>query len=539
MPGQPRRPGFQFLWVLAAIVICVGPVALLLLAALRGVIQHPDWLLLVWPSERRARLLWNSLSLSGSVAVVGMLTGLPAGLAIWRLPTRIKRVLQWLVLIFVPLPPYIHALVWLAAAQGINTVLLPLGLPPISLQGWGGTFWIQWMALLPLAVGITLLALQTVDPATIEVGQLLAPGFSVLGRIVLPSSAPLLLSGTGFLFLLTLIDHSVPGLLGLNTYALDIFAEFSATNQPARAFLLAVPGLVVSLLVLLGVQSGIRRIAQPGAQPGAGSGSQSGNWSRRSILHFPLPGWFLVLEQLAVALVTLQIIVPLATLVGEVGSVDRFKQSLFAARSEINYTLWLSLAAALLCLILGWLTGSGLSQSRRQSAVVWWLVTLPLAVPAPLIGIALIMAINHPPWSLVYASAAMPVLAAVSRFLPFATILMAAQINRTDPLLLDAAQIACANPIRRLVKIQLPLLAPGFLAAAILIFSLTLSELGATLLVIPPGRATLTLRIYNYLHYGASAEVAGLGLMLVGVLVLAFLLLVLGYSLWLRLRRVE
>ena len=64
------------------------------------------------------------------------------------------------------------------------------------------------------------------------------------------------------------------------------------------------------------------------------------------------------------------------------------------------------------------------------------------------------------------------------------------------------------------------------------VFALTLGELGATLLVIPPGQSTLTLRLYNYLHYGASEEVAGLSLLLTVLLVAAFGLGALALSLW-------
>jgi len=383
------------------------------------------------------------------------------------------------------------------------------------------------MALLPLAVGIALLSLQTVDPELIEAGQLLAPGYAVLTKVILPLSRPLLASGAGFLFLLTLIDHSVSGLFGLNTYALDLFAEFSATNQPARAFLLAFPGLLVGFLILTIIQTGIRRVTQPIV------------FSQRSVAHFSLPVWMQILEQTAIGLVTLQIIIPLVTLIGTAGSITRFGQSVWAARDEIGFTFWISLAATTISLIVGWMAAKGLNRYKRHCAALWWIITTPLAVPAPLIGIALIMFLNRPIWGELYGSAAMPVLAAAGRFLPYATLLIAVQLNRIDPLFFEAAQIASGNPIRRLVKIQLPLLAPGFLAAAMLVFSLTLSELGATLLVVPPGQSTLTLRIYNYLHYGASAEVAGLCLMLTITLVFSFILIILCFSVWKRLQDVK
>jgi len=49
------------------------------------------------------------------------------------------------------------------------------------------------------------------------------------------------------------------------------------------------------------------------------------------------------------------------------------------------------------------------------------------------------------------------------------------------------------------------------------VIALTAAELGATLIVAPPGRATLTMRIYNYLHYGGTDEAAALCLLMAGL----------------------
>ena len=82
--------------------------------------------------------------------------------------------------------------------------------------------------------------------------------------------------------------------------------------------------------------------------------------------------------------------------------------------------------------------------------------------------------------------------------------------NRRWTPALDAARVFQARDWQTAWRVRLPLLSPGLLASASLIFALTLGELGATLIVVPPGQPTLTLRIYNYLHYGASDVVAGL-----------------------------
>ena len=65
---------------------------------------------------------------------------------------------------------------------------------------------------------------------------------------------------------------------------------------------------------------------------------------------------------------------------------------------------------------------------------------------------------------------------------------------------------------------HLPLMAGGLSAALVVVFALSLGEIGATLLVIPPGLGTAALRLYNLLHYGAPASTAGLALSLLFII---------------------
>jgi len=172
---------------------------------------------------------------------------------------------------------------------------------------------------------------------------------------------------------------------------------------------------------------------------------------------------------------------------------------------------------------------------RRRTAWGWLLVAAPAVVPAPLVAVGLITLWNRPGLDAVYTSSAMPILAAVVRFAPLAAGIVAAQWRRLDPALLDVARVLAPRPRQVVVQVLLPLLAPGCLAAMGVVFVLTLGELGATLLVAPPGRSTLTLRIYNYLHYGAAGDVAGLCLVMLAMAVLAGLAAVAALEAWGRL----
>jgi iron(III) transport system permease protein len=142
---------------------------------------------------------------------------------------------------------------------------------------------------------------------------------------------------------------------------------------------------------------------------------------------------------------------------------------------------------------------------------------------------------NSPRLPDIYGTTAMPVLASLARFAPLATLAVLAQLRQVDRELIDAARVHQSSHLQGWLQVRLPMLAPGLLAAAGVAFALSLGELGATLLVAPPGQSTLSMRIYNYLHYGASDAVAGLCLLLALSAVAAGLLAMTALLGWSRL----
>ena len=348
----------------------------------------------------------------------------------------------------------------------------------------------------------------------------------VLLKVILPLAAPAILSGTGLCFLLSLTDYSVPSLFQVNVYSLEIFSEFSATGSPERAFLLSLPLLAAcgatSLVLLAGLkntaQSAARREAREGDHLDPVEGSSGYRW----------PAWFRGLLALTGAAWLAQAGVPVLTLLAQTSSWGNFVNSISAARSDLTFTLQVALASGLSCLPLALALARLLAKGSRLG---WGLALAPLALPAPLVGIGLIWIWNRLAGLGLYGSAGLPVLAMVARFSAIAALAVLAQHRRTDASLFEAARLFQSNPWKRWLGVELPLLTPGLFAAAGIVFILSAGELGATLITIPPGQSTLTLRIYNYLHYGASETVAGLCLMVLLVTMLIGSLAGLAYGL--------
>jgi len=301
-------------------------------------------------------------------------------------------------------------------------------------------------------------------------------------------------------FLYTLVDYSVPSAFQKNTYALEIFAEFSVSHEAALAFFIALPLLAVSFFVLGLVLWQARQITLDAPMRNAWQGS-SPVW----------PGWFLMAQGIAFALLALQLVALVFGLGSLVSATVSFIDSVAAARSEILRAFWASALAAVLGLPLAFVA------ARRIAGGGWiWLipVLLPIAVPGSLIGIGLISLWNNFATAYVYDSEAILVLTYLARFVPIATLVLVARFRRIDWLLIDAARVHMPGRFRAWVQVYIPLFSDAGAFAMFLIFVLSIGELSATILTMPPGTGTMAARIFNYLHYGASDVVAYLSLVI-------------------------
>jgi iron(III) transport system permease protein len=517
-------PG-QWLALAAYAIVVLGPVLALAAATLQALAGgHLEWLELAIPLGRRATLCLNSIGLALGVSSLTVILGGVGATLLWSWRRQAAGVLLWLVLPLVALPPYVHALAWLSVADTVGDALRPLGLSLGALQGWAGTLWVEVAAFSPLALGCAWLGVRSIDPELIEAGRAARSDLQTLIRIVLPLAAPALLTGGGIVFLLSLLDYSVPSLFQVHVYAMEVFAEFSASHDPARACLMAAPLLVLAVAVIAAVLEPLRGLT-------ARVGLHRAAWASPP----RWPAWLAVSQGVVVALLILQALAPFTVMIGLNSNLPRFLATVAQARRELSYSLSMAAGAAVLSLPTAALAVRSLLRPGRFSRARWFLVIAPLAVPASVVGIGLTRLSNQPWLSGDIAGYVMPALASVARFAPLAGLILLAQLRRRDPLLLEAARVFQPSWWRRQAQVALPLVAPGLLAGAGLVFALSMGELGATLMVVPPGQATLTMRIYSYLHYGASDTVAGLCLVLAGGVLAAGLLAAAAAALWSRL----
>ncbi len=490
---------------------------MLLFLTTQGVLDGRNSLLTMLPQDRRLGLFIQTLLFAVFVAAGGTLAALAAATMFHFSNSKHLRRLILLLIPAAVIPPHIHAMVWNLLLRSVNAALRSAGMSRIVDSGFFISWWVQMLALLPFALGILLLAMAAIPSPLLEAARITASGGRIYLRVFLPLTSPGLTAAFAFLFLSSLLDYSVPSLFQLNLYALGIFSEYSLRYDAAHAFLLSVPVLALSLPAVWMLQHGLHRIATiPDSRPRS---------LREPVIHQSLP--LRLFGLFGIGLYLIQLLIPLLVLISQTRASFRSWDWLVTSLPDLRGTALVSLGTALLTFPLAHFAALSMHRKLPGHRLWWWLTFLPLALPAPLISIGLIHTWNSGPmsWTGLYSTLLMPVLACLLRFFPFSVLLLLARFRQIDPALAESTRLLQKNSLHGFLGVHLPLHNASGLGAALLAAVLAAGELGATLLLVPPGAGTLTLKIYNYLHYGQSEAVSGLCLLLYGISLLVGLLL--------------
>ena len=191
-------------------------------------------------------------------------------------------------------------------------------------------------------------------------------------------------------------------------------------------------------------------------------------------------------------------------------------------RDELWQSAEIGAAAATAALLLG----VPLAWSMRGNSAVcpgcdWAAIALLMAVPGPLLGIAMIRLLNQPPDSplaclaWLYDTNFAPWLVQTLRALPIVTLILWPALASVPQAMLDTAATDGAGWWRRLLFIVIPQRWPALVAAWLVGLAVAVGELAATVLVVPPGPTTISVRIFSLIHYGVDDRVASICLVLV------------------------
>ena len=172
---------------------------------------------------------------------------------------------------------------------------------------------------------------------------------------------------------------------------------------------------------------------------------------------------------------------------------------------------------------LGFFMAFALLQSTRIAKPVRMAIdlfaTLPIAVPASLMGFGLLFVYSQPPIQ-IYGTAAVLVVTYVTLMIGHSTRLQFTTLVATGQEFLEASTASGAGPIRSLFQVLLPMCRKGIAATAALTFVLLFHEFSASLMVRSARTQVIGSVMYDVWAGGIYSQVAVLALIMVVVTVI-------------------
>lgn len=439
--------------------------------------------------------------------------------------------------------PQVTALAWLQVTGPSSALLKMLGLaPPLGtrnpLYSAEGIILLLGIQYAPL-VFLTLRAgLRSLPKELIEAGLAAGAGkLTVLRTIILPLMTPPLVAGIALCFVSSLGNFGIPAFLGIPANYLvlpTLIYQRLAGLGPGVLSEVAVLSTLIGVIAMAGIilqDVMLRRrdfritTTSTAARP------------------FELRGWRLPSEVLLWGLVLLILVVPLAGLLATslvpgygvplsaaTATFENYEYVMFdhaGSRRAFANSFGLSAAAALVIVIVSVPLAYFLVWRRsRMLRLLNLAAELPYALPGVVLAIAAILIFLKPLPVLgvsLYNTIWIIFFCYVARFLVLGLRPVASGYHQLDRTLEEAAQVAGAGLIRRLVTIILPLVAPAATAGALLVFLTAFNELTVSALLWSSGNETLGVVVFSFEQGGDSTYAAALAVLTV-IVTLALML---------------
>ncbi len=435
------------------------------------------------------QLLWNTVRLTVTVTVLCAVIGTGAAWLTERTSLPGRRV--WAVLIVVPLaiPDFVVSFGWASLSTAI--------------AGYRGAVLVMTLSVYPLVYLPVAASLRNADPGQEEVARSLGAGrLRTFWRITVGQARVAILGGCLLVTLVLLAEYGAFEILGYQTFTTEIFTEASQ--------LFDIPATCALSLVLVAL--GLAVLAGERLIRGRGRISRIGPQAQRVTPRHRLGAWTVPALAGLGLLVMLALGVPTGSAIywWVTGTSSPFTGT--SLLSAAGYTFTYSASAAALSTVMA--VPVAMLAIRHRGPLTRILERgsyLVLAMPGLVIALSLAYFSETYAGGFWYQQAPLLILTYAIMFFPLALTGVRVSLAQAPPELGDIARSLGQAPLAVFWRVTRPLVTPGLAASFCLVFLSAVTELTATLILVPTGVQTLATQFWNYetnLAYGQAAPFA-------------------------------
>ncbi len=456
------------------------------------------------------RCLTNSLVASSLAVFFSLLLGVPFAFFLSRYQIPGANIMKTLGTLPLILPTFIGAEAWLLllGRNGLfSHVFEFFGLPGPTIYGLKGVVLVFSLQFFPYVFLMVSSAMNAIDRSLEEAAVSLGAGrLRVFFTVTMPLVTPAVLAGALVVFFMSIENFGVPIIIGedfrvLSTQAYNEFISEMGGN-PSMAGALSMILLSVTLLLTVLQKYWVERKNYAMSSVNRPEIRRLGPWAT-------FLAWLFCFALVFVALFPF-LVVMAASVTKSVGpvlyfgqfSLDNFVKAFTIAPRPILNSFFLATTATLIGIVFGIVASYLLV--RRRGPVTYLLdvlIMLPLAIAGTVQGIALAVTYNRGvivltgTWMIL-------VLAYFIRKVPFSIKTTSALLHQIDKNIEEASINLGLPPFRSFLKVVLPVMLPGIVAGAIIMWVTTLAELSSTIVLYYGPWSTLTVEIFQRIGSG-------------------------------------
>ena len=503
----------------------------------------------VFKSEGLLKVVFNTILWGIAVTIGCVIVGVPCGFILAKTDMPGKGIIRVIYAIPYMSPPYVGALAWILFIQEkgfLEEMLsghLPAFVQELFFSFWGLTF-IMVLFLYPftaLGVEAGLRALPSNFENSARV--LGANRKELLRRIVIPLLLPVILNTGLLVFLQTVSNFGVPATLGSRARYPIITAEIYnlisswPINFPLST---ALSGILVAMaLAIMYFSERVLKKRDYGVISGRGIYQV---YSLSKLQRLMAAGFILILSICSVAIPFGTMV--LASLVKIWGG-GFFNLSNYTLQNYIEVfgfhspglqALWISFSLGLIAPTIILLGAAFISYvlAHYKGGLAFtlnFIGFLPRSLPKVVVVVGLILAWNAPWIGIrIYNTYFMLLLAYVVLYLPDALRYGDSGMRNITQNLENSALVMGASKWKVFTKIIFPLLRPYLIASWILSFIISVRELVASILLLPPGLETTATYIFSQFEQGGMSEAMCMATVTITLTVVALLIFNLKYG---------
>jgi iron(III) transport system permease protein len=486
------------------------------------------------------KMTLNSLAFAFGSTAIAIVLGTTLAYLIVRTDVPGKSLMFAASLVPLIIPGILHTISWIFLASpqiGIlnRNVIQPLdGGHPFNVFSLYGMSLVEGLHLAPLVFLLMVASFRSMDPSLEESAVMSgAPLRTVVRRITLPLAKPALYAGLLIMVVRGLESFEVPALVGLPhhiwVFTSRIWDVLNATppNYPEAG------AYALSLLVLTSI--GVFMHSQFTKRSRSYQTVTGKAFRPRPVA---LGVWRIPATIFLLLYFVISVLLPLLTLAyastqGFYSPPSHYTLTHMSlsnyplvfhdplVRHALKNSLILGLATATFVMLLAAVAAWVVVRTRLPGRwVVDNLAFLPLVIPGLVLGVALLSVYLRVKSLPIYGTLWILFVAYLTRYMPYGMRYASTSMFQIGRELEESAQMSGAGWFQTFRRVVLPLLVPGFVAGWIYILIVSVRELGSSVLLYSPGREVLSIVIWQQYRDGLFPQLAALGVMMIGGLVL-------------------